>query len=184
MTAFLRRVIVGFCFALLIFSENNSIVLGTVENSDVRARESKKAAAVPTFQRFSRHSAIVKGGKSFKGIYFLFVDNTSSLTAKHGKRASSDGSFLHPYRTLAEAEANSLTNDVIYVFPGDGTTNGMASGIVLQAGQKLWGAGVSHVLRTSGGSVTIPAAATSSPRITNPNGDGVALAADNEVSGI
>jgi len=59
----------------------------------------------------------------------------------------------------------------------------MDSGIALQANQKLWGAGMGHVIQTSRGSVTIPAGALSAPKITNTSGDGITLATDNDISG-
>lgn len=105
--------------------------------------------------------------------YFVFVDNTSN----------SMGTYESPYPTLALAQANSVPSDIIYVFPGDGTTNGMNAGIILQENQKLWGSGVSHQLSTAQGNFVIPAQSTTSPQITNTTGDGITLAGSNEVSG-
>ncbi|MFZ4772461.1 MAG: inverse autotransporter beta domain-containing protein, partial [Chlamydiia bacterium] len=51
--------------------------------------------------------------------YFVFVDNTSN----------SAGTFESPYPTLLEAQNNSSPYDVIYVYPGDGTSKGMDTGI-------------------------------------------------------
>lgn len=109
--------------------------------------------------------------------FFVFVDNTSS----------SDGSYESPYHSLAQAQANSSPNDIIYVFPGNGTTTGMDSGISLKANQKFWGSGVSHSIQTSAGTISIPAQSSSSPTITNTNidtdGNAINLAANNVVSG-
>lgn len=109
--------------------------------------------------------------------FFVFVDNTSS----------SSGTYESPYPTFAQAESNSGPNDILYVFPGDGTTHGMDSGIALQANQKLWGSGVSHLLPTSVGTISIPSLSSSSPTITNTNIDteenAVTLATNNAVSG-
>ena len=104
---------------------------------------------------------------------FIFVNNTSH----------SNGTFDSPYHTLAQAEVNSGPNDIIYVFPGDGKTTGMNEGIILQASQKFWGSGLSHSLQTTQGNIAIPAQSSSSPTITNPLGDVVTLATNNEVSG-
>jgi hypothetical protein len=108
---------------------------------------------------------------------FVFVNNTSS----------SNGTFESPYHTLAQAQANSSPNDIIYVYPGDGTTTGMADGIALQASQKFWGSGTSHSIQTSAGMISIPAQSSSSPTITNTNvdteGNAVTLATNNAVSG-
>jgi hypothetical protein len=105
--------------------------------------------------------------------YFVFVDNTSN----------SLGTYESPYPTLTLAQDNSSVNDVIYVFPGDGTTNGMDSGISLKSNQKFFGAGTSHAIQTSQGLITIPAQSLTNPIITNTIGDGVTLADINEVSG-
>jgi trimeric autotransporter adhesin len=104
---------------------------------------------------------------------FWFVDNTSS----------SAGTFADPFPTLLDAQNASLANQGIYVFPGDRTTAGMNSGIVLKNGQIFLGAGVPHSIATTVGRVTVPPLASSSPQITNTAGDAVTLANDNTVSG-
>jgi hypothetical protein len=115
-----------------------------------------------------------------KPYYFVFVNNTSS----------SEGTFESPYPTLADAQANSSPYNVIYVYPGDGTSNGMNTGITLSDFQRLWGSGVAQTLPTTLGNVTIPSMSNTSfegviisPIITNGNGAVVTLANGNEVSG-
>lgn len=103
---------------------------------------------------------------------FIFVDNTSS----------SDGTFESPFPTLAQAQAASAAGDVIYVFPGDGTTTGMNTGMILQNAQRFLGSGVAHGFQTQLGSIEIPAQTPSLPNITNV-GTVVTLALNNEVSG-
>lgn len=109
--------------------------------------------------------------------FFVFVDNTSS----------SDGTYESPYHTLIQAQDNSSPNDIIYVFPGDGTTTGMDSGITLQANQKFWGSGVAHLIQTKQGPISIPAQSTTFPVITNVNvdtdGNAITLATNNAISG-
>jgi hypothetical protein len=109
--------------------------------------------------------------------FFVFVDNTSN----------SEGTYESPYHSFAQAQENSSPNDVIYVFPGDGTTTGMDSGIALQANQKLWGSGVSHLIQTSSGTIVIPAKSSSSPTLTNTNidteGNAITLSTNNAISG-
>ena len=109
--------------------------------------------------------------------YFVFVDNTSS----------SDGTFESPYHSLAQAQNNSSPNNIIYVFPGDGTTRNMNSGITLKANQKLWGSGINHLIPTSVGGISIPAQSRGSPTITNTNVDtegiAVTLSTHNAISG-
>jgi len=109
--------------------------------------------------------------------FFVFVDNTSS----------SNGTYESPYHTFTQAQDRSSSNDIIYVFPGDGTTTGMDSGILLKANQKFWGSGTSHLIQTSQGAVTIPLQSASSPIITNTNidteGNAITLATNNAISG-
>lgn len=109
--------------------------------------------------------------------FFVFVDNTSS----------SLGTFNSPYPTFALAEANSKPGDIIYVFPGNGTTKGMDSGIALQADQNLWGSGISHSLETTVGDILIPPQSSSSPTITNTDldtdGNAITLSNNNDISG-
>ena len=134
-------------------------------------------------QRVDRHEIIPVDTHrhSSKGInpatgepwFFVFVDNTSS----------SLGTFESPFPTLLQAQNASSPNDVIYVFPGDGTTTGMASGITLQDEQMLLGASMSHLIPTTVGDVTIPSMASEMPSITNTPDDVVTLANDNTVSG-
>ncbi len=110
--------------------------------------------------------------------FFVFVNNTSH----------SNGTYASPYPSFALAQENSSPNDIIYVFPGDGTTTGMDSGIALKPSQKLWGSGINHSIQTSAGKVTIPAQSSSSPTITNTNidteGNAITLASNNSISGL
>ena len=105
--------------------------------------------------------------------YFWFVDNTSA----------SKGTYESPYPTLLAAQNASQPNQVIYVFPGDGTTTGMANGITLQDGQMFLGASTWHPIPTTQGIVIIPSLASTVPIISNTNGDSVTLMNDNTVSG-
>lgn len=105
--------------------------------------------------------------------YFVFVDNTSH----------SSGTYESPYPTLALAQANSKAGDIIYVFPGDGTTKGMNHGIVLKSQQNLWGSGISYPITTTQGNFVIPAQSDFAPKITNFDSPAVTLADINQVKG-
>lgn len=105
--------------------------------------------------------------------FVVFVDNLSH----------SAGTFEEPYSTLSDAQNASNSGDIIYVFPGDGTSTGMNGGIVLKNNQKLWGSGVSHALDTNLGAITIPNYTDNTPQITNSAGVTIALAKNNQVSG-
>ncbi|MGC2595999.1 MAG: inverse autotransporter beta domain-containing protein [Rhabdochlamydiaceae bacterium] len=102
-----------------------------------------------------------------------FVNNTSS----------SSGTFESPFPTLLDAQNASGPNDMIYVFPGNGTTMGMDMGFILQNGQKFFGSGISHHIHTTKGKIKIPPFSNSYPVITN-TVDVVTLANGNEISGL
>lgn len=107
--------------------------------------------------------------------FFVFVNNQSN----------SLGTFESPYPTLALAQTNSSAGDVIYVFPGNGMTTGMNTGITLKRGQKLWGSGTSQTLATARfGNITIPNLTSTSPQITTNEGNAITLAEGVEVSGV
>jgi len=101
-----------------------------------------------------------------------FVNNTSN----------SAGTFESPFSTLLAAQNASSPNDMIYVFPGDGTTNGMNAGITLQDGQNFFGSGIKQKFATKQGTITIPAMSSRNPSITN-GGDVVDVGSGNIVSG-
>ena len=105
--------------------------------------------------------------------FFIFVNNLSH----------SLGTFESPFPTLLEAQNASHPNDAIYVFPGDGTTNGYASGITLQYGQWFLGAGNQQIIPTTVGNIVIPPLASIQPKITNTPGNIVTVSNDNVVSG-
>lgn len=94
----------------------------------------------------------------------VFVNN---LAAPLG-----DGTFERPFNTLKAAEAHSKPGDVIYVFPGDGTANGMTEGIILKDDQVL--ASSSADLKLDG--IVIPAQTPGEiPAITNTHKDEPAI---------
>jgi hypothetical protein len=104
----------------------------------------------------------------------FFVNNTSS----------SNGTFESPFSTLLAASNASDVNDMIYVFPGDGTTKGMTTGIFLQDGQQLFGSGISHRITTAQGKIKIPAFSKTAPSVSNTGSSVIKLANGNEVSGM
>jgi hypothetical protein len=103
-----------------------------------------------------------------------FVNNTSS----------SNGTFESPFPMLLQAQNASAPNDIIYVFAGDGTPNGMNQGIVLQNAQKLFGSGIAQFINTTRGGITIPAFTSNLPAIENPISTVIVLSNENEVSGV
>jgi hypothetical protein len=106
--------------------------------------------------------------------HFMFVSNLFG----------SNGTYQDPYASLAAAEAASSAGDIIYVYPGDGTSRNMDAGITLKNDQQLLGAGVSQALYTQNGLITIPSQTAAMPVISNAGGDAVTLAQRNTVSGL
>ncbi len=60
---------------------------------------------------------------------FLFVNNC--------KGNKGCGTFENPYNNLFAAESASRNGDIIYVFPGDGTSKGMDCGFIMKDCQRL-----------------------------------------------
>ncbi|MCX6990947.1 MAG: inverse autotransporter beta domain-containing protein [Chlamydiae bacterium] len=106
--------------------------------------------------------------------YFLFVDNTSH----------SLGTIESPYPTLDDAINASSPGDILYVFPGDGTNNGLNTdvGYQLLDNQQLLGAATPYTFPTTVGSVVIPPQASTKPYFTfttNPSNSAIILLGNN-----
>ncbi|MBI2742652.1 MAG: inverse autotransporter beta domain-containing protein [Chlamydiales bacterium] len=127
---------------------------------------------IPVDKRHRKEKAI--NPATGRPYFFWFVDNTSH----------SAGTFESPFNTLVAAQNASFSNDVIYVFPGDGTSTGMSAGITLKNAQRLFGAGIDQHLSTTAGEITIPAQASGTPQITNLTSPVIACANNNEISGL
>jgi hypothetical protein len=119
---------------------------------------------------------VARDPQTRKRYVFWFVDNTNG----------SVGTVKSPFRTLCKAQKASSENQIIYVFPGDGTSHGMDKGITLQDNQKLFGSGVKHHLITTQGSISIPALTSGSPLLSNRSSSKpvVMLGNGNEIEGI
>ncbi len=98
--------------------------------------------------------------------------------------SSSLGTYESPFPTLAQAQNASSPYDMIYIFPGDGTSQGLSSGIILKTGQKLFGSGVKQKVGTTKGSATIPARRSTLPTLTSSTSRVVTLTNAYEVSGL
>ncbi|MCH9631381.1 MAG: hypothetical protein S4CHLAM37_14040 [Chlamydiia bacterium] len=70
----------------------------------------------------------------------VFVNNQGPPLGL-GVAAAGNGTFESPYTTLAQAEANSVARDAIYLYAGDGTTNGYDTGLVMKESQYFIGSG-------------------------------------------
>ncbi|HEX6085898.1 MAG TPA: tandem-95 repeat protein [Thermoanaerobaculia bacterium] len=101
----------------------------------------------------------------------------------------SSGRSSDPFTTLTAAQTASAPGDTVFVFTGDGTTNGQNSGFVFQNNQRLIGQGVQLTMPVAvngNPSPTVLLAAGTRPRIGNSAAIGV-LATNNgtiEVAGL
>ncbi len=111
-----------------------------------------------------------KSKRALSSSRIIFVDNTSS----------SDGTFESPYPTTALAMANSNSGDIIYIFPGDGTTTGYSTAITMLPNQTIQGSGVKLDL---GGGLVVPAQTNLFPKLTSP-GNTITLTQNNTVKGL
>ena len=82
-----------------------------------------------------------KTGNPFNVVH---VENTAD-------DATEDGTRENPFNALADAQLASSVDDIIFVHTGDGTTNLLDTGIVLQDEQLLLGDGAVHTLAIQNG---------------------------------
>jgi hypothetical protein len=106
--------------------------------------------------------------------YFVFVNN--KYLAANGV-GSGNGTFEHPYTTLALAQDNSSPGDVVYVFFGSGNSSGYDKGFVMQRNQTL----TSSALPFSINPITIPASTPGQfPTVTNTSTNAVITASNTQ----
>ena len=111
----------------------------------------------------------------------VHVDNTNTGTET--------GDFEAPFNTLAEAEAASVEDDIVFVNVGDGTTTGYDTGFVAKDGQLFLGSGVQHLIPIAnggrfGGFFELTNVQDGiRPEITNDFGPGITLANRNTIRG-
>ncbi len=108
------------------------------------------------FCKFAGNSLILKGRKpaincaTGEPFFFLFVNNSL---------ANGNGTFESPFNNIADAQAASAENVIVYVYP-TGTSTNMDTGISLLHGQQILGAGICQTIKTAEGKVKIPAQST------------------------
>ncbi len=129
---------------------------------------------IPFKVQYKRDSNAVINPATGLPFFFIFVDNTSH----------SAGTFESPFSDLASAQAASGTNDVIFVFPGDGTTTGLTTTFTMKSGQQLLGTSVGHNLNTGYGTIAVPPMSAIKPHLSATNQLAVMLANDCTVSGL
>ena len=147
-----------------------------------RVIQSLEDRLIETVDRFEmivtstkRKKAVALDPLTGEPLTFVFVDNTSH----------SLGTFESPFPTLVQAQNAAAPGDVIYIFPGDGTTTGMDQGITLQDNQTLAGSAAPLTVTTGFGLRTVPAQTSALPSITNTGGGFCIIVGNNNtISGL
>lgn len=115
--------------------------------------------------------------------------NGSLMDVAHVDSAAAgthDGSITNPYSTLAQAQAGTAANSIIYLHANSVFNN---QSLTLQTGQQLLGEGATHPIQAQQGlfnlpPVSPPSALLQTPLISNSAGDAVTVASNTTVSGI
>ena len=149
---------------------------GGDQNYGATGRDLEKTRRQAHIARFNQDLILAINPTTGLPYNVLHVDNTAA--------AGGDGSVEMRFDTLADAEAASAADDIIFVHHGDGTTTGQDTGIVLKDRQQLLGAGVQHIIATQfGGFVLCNDIDGRRAFITNDGGPAVTLANGNTVRG-
>ncbi len=134
-----------------------------------------------------RNDHIVRFNQGFE----LAIDPATGLAfnVRHvnntADAAFGNGTFETPYTSLAAAEAGSDPGDIILVSPGDGSRQGLDTGIVLQDRQTLLGTGGDLLIPLQGGGFFPLTGSGPNTVISNPGGtDVITLANENIIRGI
>lgn len=107
----------------------------------------------------------------------IFVEHVASYAAAGG-----NGTVEHPFMTLAQVQAASAPNNIIFAW-ANSVFNGQS--ITLQANQRFLGEGTAHTFTATQGTFLLPGASTltTPPLIVGSPGNAITLADNNEVSG-
>lgn len=128
--------------------------------------------------RFRRDPVFAIDPDTGRAFNVVHVDNSTA--------AGGLGTFESRFDSLADAQAASGTDDIIFVHSGDGTDTGYDTGIVLQDRQMLLGDGVEHLVQDASGNFFRLPNDTNGvrPVFSNIGGAAITLAQDNTIRGI
>ena len=140
------------------------------------ARDLEKYARNDHIVRFSQDLVVAVNPLTGQPINVIHANNL--------QLGVGDGSDENPFATLAEAEAASSVNDVIFVDSGDGTDTGYQNGIALQDGQQLLSGGGSQFVQNADGTlISLTKVGVGAATISNVGGNEVVSLANNNVIG-
>lgn len=107
-------------------------------------------------------------------LHIVFVDN---------RNINGNGTAESPYGFLKQAENHSSPGDMIYVYAGDGSENGINAGVILKNDQWLQSSYLPFATRTEFGINFVPRQTNTRPIITSATSSAVVLANNNTVTG-
>jgi len=135
------------------------------------ARDLEETVRNDHIVRFSEAPVLAFDPETGLAFNVIHVNNTADPTQGNGTAET-------PFTNLADAEANSGFADVIVVDVGDGTSNGLDTGIVLQDYQRLFGSGGDILLGLDDGTFFELPGTADGPTLSNPGGLNVITLAD------
>ena len=153
--------------------------------ASTNGRGSEYAGLARDLEQFARNDHIVRFSQDLiVAINPVTGQPFNVIHANNTQLGIGDGTIESPFATLAEAEAASSVDDIIFVDVGDGTDTGYQNGITLQDRQQLLSGGGTQFIQNVDGilfEVTTPGSAAAT--ISNVGGNEVVLLADDNVIG-
>ena len=146
---------------------------------------SEYAGLARDLEKFARNDHIVRFSQDLiVAINPLTGQPFNVVHANNTQTGTGDGTDENPFATLAEAEAASAVNDIIFVDSGDGTDTGYQNGISLQDGQQLLSGGGTQFIQNSDGTlVSLAQTGVTAATISNAGGNEVVFLANNNTIG-
>jgi len=145
---------------------------------------SEYAGLARDLEKFARNDHIVRFSQDLiVAVNPLTGQPFNVVHANNTQLGIGDGSFESPFATLAEAEAASQINGIIFVNVGDGTDLGYQNGVTLQAGQQLLSGGGIQFVQEAGGTLATVTQGGTAATISNVGGNEVVRLADNNIIG-
>ena len=139
------------------------------------ARDLEKIVRNDHIVRFSQDLIVAINPLTGQPFNVVHANNTQNGTG--------DGTAESPFATLAEAEAASTVDDIIFVNVGDGTDTGYQDGITLQNRQQLLSSGGTQFIPEANGTLVALSTDGVGATISNSGGSEVVLLANNNTIG-
>ena len=145
---------------------------------------SEYAGLARDLEKFARNDHIVRFSQDLiVAINPLTGQPFNVIHANNTQDGTGDGTAESPFATLAEAEAGSSINDVIFVNVGDGTDRGYQDGITLQNNQQLLSSLGTQFVQNSDGTLVAVSTGGTGATISNAGENEVVRLANNNIIG-